>query len=279
MLREYLKSIADKFRLALGTTNQINAQEFPDKVIEVYSSGYDTGLNFGYENGVEQGKQAEYDKFWDAYQENGNKKTYGYCFAGTSWNSENFKPKYPLVLNHTASNTSVCMFSYFDRNLKKPPLEIREGDIDFSGKMYSMSSMFSNANITVVEMNAVPSILNSMNDTFSMTDIGKHKLHTIKIGTREETTYSGNTFRCGGLQNVSFVEDSVIGTNISFSYPKQLTKTSIENIINTLSSTVTDKTLTLNKIAIQNAFGTDYDSSTEWTTLKNSKSNWTITLS
>jgi hypothetical protein len=221
----------------------------------VYDKGFEDGKAEGgnteeaYNKGVEDGKQAEYDAFWNAYQENGNKTIYGYSFAGTGWNSENYKPKYPIVLNHPANwNVSVGMFIYFDRNLRKPSLEIHEGDIDFSGKIYTMSNMFSNANISVVEMNAIPTTLDNMIDTFRMYDIGRNVLHTIKIGVREETTYGGNNFKCVTIQNVSFVEGSVIGQNISFQYCNNLTHDSLMNIISVLkdySGTGTTRTLTL----------------------------------
>ena len=249
MLREYLSNIADKFRTYLDTTEPINAQDFAGKVEDVAVRYNQLGFTNGYNLGLEEGKQAEYDDFWNKYQENGNKTTYGFCFAGTSWNSENYKPKYPIVLNHPANwNTSVGMFMYFDRNFRKPSLEIHEGDIDFSGKIYTMAKMFSNANIAVVEMNAIPSVLISMSDTFAMSDIEHHILHTIKIGVREETNYDNNTFRSEALANVSFIEGSVIGQSISFHYCINLTHDSLMNIISVLkdySGTGTTRTLTL----------------------------------
>ena len=35
MLKEYLSTLANKFRSILGTTEPINAQDFPEKVTEV----------------------------------------------------------------------------------------------------------------------------------------------------------------------------------------------------------------------------------------------------
>ena len=37
---------------------------------------YDSAYNQGFKKGIEQGKQAEYDEFWDAYQDNGNRTSY-----------------------------------------------------------------------------------------------------------------------------------------------------------------------------------------------------------
>jgi hypothetical protein len=217
---------------------------------KVYDKGFEIGKREGLRDGLEIGKQVEYDAFWDNYQQNGNRTEYMYGFAGICWNSEKYKPKYPIVLNHRSEfRNSNGMFFLFDRELTKPPIEIHEGDIDFSGNIYTMNQMFQNANVAVVEMNAIPAILKSMTQTFAMTDMnGGHRLHTIKIGVREETTYDVNTFRSVALTNVSFVEGSVIGQNISFQYCDKLTKDSLLNIINVLkdySGTTTTRTLTL----------------------------------
>ena len=60
MLREYLSSIANKFRDVLGTTKPINAQDFVDMIEETHrhswSDGMGTGYNLGLEEGTEQGK-------------------------------------------------------------------------------------------------------------------------------------------------------------------------------------------------------------------------------
>lgn len=47
-------------------------------------------------NGIEQGKQAEYDRFWDAYQQNGNKTDYDQAFAYNHWSDAILRPKHPL---------------------------------------------------------------------------------------------------------------------------------------------------------------------------------------
>lgn len=79
MLREFLTNIANAIRAALGATDRINAQDFPDKINEVY----------------EAGKKSEYDAFWDNYQQNGNRVGYTTAFGGC-WNKGNFKPKYSM---------------------------------------------------------------------------------------------------------------------------------------------------------------------------------------
>lgn len=50
----------------------------------------------------EAGQQSEYDRFWDAFQQNGERSSYAFAFAGDSWNGENFKPKYDIKPKSTA---------------------------------------------------------------------------------------------------------------------------------------------------------------------------------
>lgn len=59
----------------------------------------------GYEQGVEEGKQAEYDRFWDIFQENGNRTWYWGAFAGPGWTDETLKPKYTITISGTVGYT------------------------------------------------------------------------------------------------------------------------------------------------------------------------------
>ena len=45
----------------------------------------------------EAGKKADYDSFWDAYQQSGNRVLYDFAFAGNGWNDNTFKPKYDII--------------------------------------------------------------------------------------------------------------------------------------------------------------------------------------
>lgn len=42
------------------------------------------------------GKQAEYDRFWDNLQQNGNRTNYTYAFYQKAWTDEIYNPKYPI---------------------------------------------------------------------------------------------------------------------------------------------------------------------------------------
>lgn len=65
-----------------------------------------------YDKGVQDGIQSEYDKFWDAFQNYGERTNYNYAFVDVSsfW-SKGFTPKYPVTILYTYSN---YMFAYFN---------------------------------------------------------------------------------------------------------------------------------------------------------------------
>ena len=83
-------------------------------------------------------------------------------------------------------------------------------------------------------------------------------------------TFPSAFYNCTSLTNIEI--EGVIGNNIDFK-ACPLNKASFESVINALSGTATDKTVTFNKTAKEAAFTTD-----EWSTLTATKSNWTFSL-
>jgi len=49
-----------------------------------------------YDEGVADGKKAEYDRFWDVIQQNGERTNYINMFSNRGWTRETFKPKYAI---------------------------------------------------------------------------------------------------------------------------------------------------------------------------------------
>lgn len=64
---------------------------------EDYQNGYSDGYDKGKSDGEEQGAQAEYDHFWNTFQQNGARTEYQYAFA-YYWYDSIFKPKYPIAV-------------------------------------------------------------------------------------------------------------------------------------------------------------------------------------
>ena len=53
-------------------------------------------LKQDFDDVLEAGRKAEYDKFWDNYQNYGKRTYYFYAFATEHWNENTFKPKYDI---------------------------------------------------------------------------------------------------------------------------------------------------------------------------------------
>lgn len=197
----------------------------------------------GYTEGYETGKKTEWDAFWDGYQERGNRTQYAYAFY--LWPDEAYNPKYPIKLY---TNNAYAMFTY-------SKIKDTRVDIDIS----------QSSNTTQI---------------FSMNE----SLVTIrKLIVSEKTILGGNNlfYYCKALENVVF--EGVIGSNVDLQWPTKLTKASITNIINTLSTTKSGLTVTLSKVAVDNAFATSAgaangSTSEEWLNLIATKNNWTISL-
>ena len=237
---------------------------------KVYNAGYEKGKAEGgdtetaYNNGFENGKQAEYDRFWDSYQQNGKRVLYTNAFGGAGWNDETFKPKYDMQ-----PTDAYMMF----RGTGITDLTNLNVDLDFS-KATNMQYMFQWADTRIIGiLNAIS--VNNLNSTFYYA-VGLQTIEKLVLREDGSNIFTGTFDLASKLANITI--EGVIGNNFDIHW-SPLTKESITSIINALSPTVSGKTITFSKTAVQNAFGTDYDSSTEWTTLKNSKSNWTITLS
>ena len=115
-----------------------------------YSEGYETGkaeggnteeaFQQGYDIGHEEGQQAEYDRFWDSFQRNGELRVYSYAFAGAGWNDETFKPKYPF------NNMTYAEGIFTNAGITN--LDV---DIDTSNLVAAAGSMFAKSEIKTIK--------------------------------------------------------------------------------------------------------------------------------
>ena len=225
---------------------------------------YDAGYGAGYG----AGKQAEYDAFWDAYQENGNRTDYQYAFCRKGWNNETFKPKYPIVAKGTAAYIfDACGLTDFDF--------VEKGiELDTSGAS-SLTYLFRGAGgikrVGIINGTGCKD-LNRL--FYYMTS-----LEAIDNLVINENVGFDNTF-IGSENLVNITISGVIGKNGFSITSKVLSKTSIESIINALSTTTSGLTVTFSKVAVNNAFGINIDDESTWTfewlELRGSKSNWTF---
>lgn len=218
-------------------------------------------LSIFYKN---KGIQAEYDRFWDTYQQDGNRKDYRQAFAGYGWTPETFKPKYDM---HVTNGYMMFMYS-------RMPIDLPDTlgvKLDFSNSTTPLQYTFNTTLFTrigVVDGRTSETGAGAFFDTFCYST----RLHTIdKIVCGDNTTFSNNCFvSCTSLSNITF--EGTIGKSINFQWCP-LTKASITNIVEHLSSTATGQTCTFKKSAKEEAFTSD-----EWEALIATKPNWSIVL-
>ena len=276
----YDKGYNDGYGKGYGVGNTEGYENGYSKGEQVgYEKGYEVGYGESYDKGFDKGfidgKQAEYDKFWDKYQDNGNRTNYTYAFRDKYWTDEIFNPKYDLILTQCSSMFQSSGITNLASKLKEKGIKL-----DTSG-CTTLLQMFQSSQVKdIPELNA--SNCTSLSYTF-----GSEKVETIeKLIISEKLTVVGNAFnKAYTLKHCIF--DGVLavtGTGMNLKDCILLDKESITSLVNILSTTTSGLTVTLSLTAVNKAFETsenanDGRNSTEWQTLVNTKTNWTINLS
>lgn len=57
---------------------------------------YNLGINKGYYIGLDEGRQAQYNEFWDVFQNYGNNQNMQHAFSRGKFTDANYKPKYTI---------------------------------------------------------------------------------------------------------------------------------------------------------------------------------------
>lgn len=263
-----MTAISDAIRFYTGNTSKLTLDDMASEISEVYIKGEDdgwtAGLQVGFDDGLEEGRKSEYDRFWDAYQNNGSRVNYFFGFAGDGWNNTTFKPKHDIK-----PTQAYAMFrqSKYSGDLAAL-LEGQGVVLDFSNCTESDFLFHTSAftRIGVVDLSKT----NSLNYTFQNSKIATIDKLIIKSGGNQNFTYVFHS--CADLVNLDI--EGVIGRNgCDLQWSTKLSKASITSVINALSSTTSGLTVTLSKTAKEAAFTAE-----EWATLIATKSNWTISL-
>ena len=193
----------------------------------------------GYERGLEDGKQTEWNAFWDEYQQYGNRKDYGNAFCRYNFTDKNFKPKYDIV----PDNYGAQMFQDCPHitNLKKL-LEDAGVKLDLS-KCGSLLQMFQGSE----NMTYLPVIDGSVATSYNYTFYGTKALKEIdKFIVNEKGTFN-NTF-AGSRVVEKIIFEGTIGNDLSLKDSVLLNHESLMSVINCLkdfSGSGTTHTLTL----------------------------------
>lgn len=198
---------------------------------KVYEAGKEEGYEVGKEEGYEAGQKSEYDRFWDAFQDNGVRDNYFYAFAGPCWTNENFKPKYDMILDYKQNNTNSGQNIFaFATNIYGSLKEI----FDSSGVKFDTqyvrnpTNMFNQTkNITELPYVDLSGTLSTASQVFYACGA-----ETIKVTLPDRALNYNGCFRCSNLKNLE-ITGTIDGTNFSVQW-SDLTHTSLMSIINAL---------------------------------------------
>ena len=189
-----------------------------------------------YERGVEDGRQIEHGRFWDAFQGNGKRMDYTYAFAHGGWTKDNFAPKY--TIRPTLANT--MFYKNADANFSLPEaLQSCGVQLDFS-KTTNMQYCFNLSALTEI---GVVDVRNASNFSQAFSDTANLK-KIEKLIDNSSQTFS-NVFRnASALEEIKI--EGVIGQNgFNVNTSPYLTHDSLMSIINALQSGVASRTCTL----------------------------------
>lgn len=274
-------NIADVIRQKLGTDEKIKPDEMGNKILAVCEKveidNYNLGCEQGEKMGHADGRKSEWSDFWDAYQQNGNRKNYYCLFQWGGWNEKTFKPKYDMQPTE-AGNMFYQFNRHEDGNTSIDLVELLNDvgvTLDFS-KATNMNYCFQNAKVShigVIDLSSATTVNTVFCNTYWLYKIDK-------IIVNENNVFDNNCFLNCAVTSITF--EGVLASDLRLA-GQPLDKASIESVVGVLSDAISGKTLTLNKTAVQKAFETanganDGNTSEAWLTLAATKPNWTITL-
>lgn len=231
--------------------------------------------NKGYADGVDEGKKTQYDEFWDGVQDSGNRINYPSAFA--RWVTPYIRPKYKVTPNQAGTHAADQMF----RN-NTALLAVESAYFDFSQMPYNTY------NISMNQLCYGCSALITFEDIGIQTPAnytsawqGCTKLQTIEVlRCKASTTFSSAFDYCYELVNLT-IEGTIGQNGLNLQWSTKLSRASIESVINALSTTTSGLSITLSKVAVNNAFKVGDvvgSESPDWVTLVGAHSNWTINL-
>ena len=252
----------------VSVENNTPVEEYPDKIRDVSLTNYNQGLSDGYSSGEGDGRQAQYDEFWDNYQNNGARTRYNGAFAGIGWNDETFIPKYTI----RPTNDGVYMM-FMETGIT----DIRSISIDTSKVTVFLYFAYLNSSLKyvgIIDCSSATSLDSIFMFSYALISIDKI------INVKPACTLNSMFLNCRNLVHVIF-ENCEFGQNgFSVASSSKLDKDSIISIFNSLSTTTTGLTVKFNKTAVNTAFGINVDDETtytdEWKELMASKPNWNI---
>lgn len=246
---------------------------------EGYANGKADGVEEGYANGktegIAEGVKAEYDRFWDSYQNFGRRSEYMSAFCKGQWNDITFKPKYDIVAEGYASNIFwETGISDLKDALHRAGVVLDTSRVTYMNTGFAGSSKLARVpELSVVSVSHPNGLDYLFNQSISLVEV--EKLILKDDGSQNFTRTFDNALK---LSKISI--EGTIGNDINFQW-SPLSGDSIGSVVSHLSDSAAGKTVTFKLSAVNSAFETaegaaDGSASEAWAALIATKSNWTI---
>lgn len=188
-----------------------------------FSKGFDDGFTSGEELGIEEGKQAQYDLFWDTFQANGTRTNYYLGFANWVGAKAIFKPKYDIKPVGSVAH----MFNGFQTYISLPDVCEEQGIVmdfskatNFSQFMYNSCAIY---RMGVIDCSSAANLNNAFLMATSLKTIDKLIVH------EGITSYLDCFGNAALLENIT-IEGTIAGNSFNVSYHKNLTRESLLGI-------------------------------------------------
>lgn len=236
-----MTALADEIRILSGTTDPMgldamtehisDANDEVDAQVELLAQAVSVlegkaGVNS--EAVFEAGKKAEYDAFWDAFQENGNRASYVYGFAGNGWSENTFIPKYDIRPTNAANIFSGSGIKNLKSLLEKAGVVL---DMSNTTALSYFMQYSQTTHIPVLDLRNVANL--------SYLFLGNSVLVYIeKIILKDDGSQTFGTYSFNNNPNLEELRiEGIIGQNgLSFAQSTKLSHDSLMSIINALQT-------------------------------------------
>ena len=187
-VNEKMPAIAEAIRDKTGTTDKLSLDGMAQAIPEVYG----------------QGKQTQYDEFWDSMQFNGTRKNHESAFV--YWQDKMFYPKYDLIIP-SGGCTANHMFYYFNSDIwyEKIPFNLSERLKECNVVLDTSQATGFNYTFASSGITHIPEISTVNATTLQSTFYGASKLQTIEsliLKADGSQTFSAPFNGCSSLENI-----------------------------------------------------------------------------
>ena len=226
-------SIAEKLQSIAENMESVYGSAYLRGRDKGYYEGYEKGHSDGVESatgpaftaGYDRGVEYEHGRFWDAFQQNGNRYNYTRAFATECWTDEIFKPKYDIRI--TAG--------YGTQTFQGSGLVNLKGKLEESGVVLNTSGCTNFLQFTQsAQITHLPTIDLTTASSTGYAFSGARTQYIEKLIVSENTAFQSTTFSYeGNLTDITV--EGTIGTSINFQW-SPLTVESMKSVISALKN-------------------------------------------